>query len=102
MFAAASQGISVPVSRHGARRAMSERRFTDRAVGPHECFITIVSSPYPSQRDKEAAKVLMRHLNRSRRVRDSQKAEIKRLEEKNKRLKMEVDLMRNMMEGGDG
>ena len=69
-------------------------------MGPHQCFIAIVGSPYPSAQDKENAKVLMRHLNRSRRVRDNQKIEIERLKEQNERLKMELNLMRHMMEEG--
>jgi len=50
--------------------------------GPHECFIQIVASPYPSEADKQAAKVLMRHVNRARRSRDNVRKRLQYVEAK--------------------
>ena len=65
-------------------------------LGPHEALVSILTSRNASQDDKDCAKILMKHLGRSRRVRDNQKTEIERLKAQNERLKMELGLLNHL------
>ena len=67
-------------------------------MGPHEAYQNIVDSRVASDHDRQCASVLMKHVNRQKRRRDNQRQEIERLKALNEKLKLEVNLLKHLIE----